>query len=172
MRSSLALDVKMTPRRGTRRLCAFGALLLLALVPAAACTSCVAFLGPDNDPARAHPNNVIDRVIYEHGMERADSVSRIIKDEFENYNPGVHSADELKAYLEKFGAQCEERAEIVCAHRGYIAAYVYKYFFDIPMGRRLDTRIDYLVRVTFPKRGDDIIAKMTVEAEETSYIER
>lgn len=162
----------MSSSIGARRSFVLVARLLFALIPAAASTSCMAFLGPDNDPARAHPNNVIDRVIYEHGMERADSISRIIKDEFGNYNPGVHSADELKAYLEKFGAQCEERVEIVCAHRGYIAAYIYKFFFNIPLGRSLDTRIDYLVRVTFPREGDDVIAKMTVEAEETSYIER
>lgn len=135
------------------------------------CAACMAFLGPDNDPARAHPNNVIDQVIYDHGMEGPEKISRIIKDQFENYNPGVHSADQLRAYLEKYGAQCEERAEIVCAYRGYIAAYIYMFFFDIPMGRSLDTRIDYLVRVTFPGKGDNVITRMTVETEETSYIE-
>lgn len=130
-------------------------------------TACMAFLGPDNDPARAHPQNVVDKVIYDHGLEGADEISRIIKDEFENYNPGARTPVELRAYFEKYGGQCEVREEIVCTHQGYFAAYIYKFFFDIPLGRSLDTRVDYVVRVSFPENGADVIRRMTVETEKT-----
>jgi hypothetical protein len=105
-------------------------------------------------------------VIFEHGYKGSDVISRTIKEKFQGFYYGDRTPEAFKAYLEKFGDQCEVRTEVVCTHRGYVATYIYSYFFNIPLGKRVHDRRDHLVRISFPKDGTDIIPMMTVETEE------
>jgi hypothetical protein len=139
---------------------AFAARWLVALMPVAACTSCMGFL--DMDPYWHHPNNAIDRGIDAGGTDERMTIEKI-RFEFENHYPDPKSAEGLKNYLVKLGDTCETREMIVCTHRINFSMYVYKYFFDIYLGKSEQSRTKYLVRISFPKEGDNVIPKLAID---------
>lgn len=139
---------------------AFGARLFIALMTVAACTSCMGFL--DTDPYWHHPNNAIDRGIDAGGGDEQKIIDKI-RFEFENFYPEPKSAEGLKNYITRLGDMCETREMIVCSHRINFSMYVYKYFFDIYLGRSEQSRTEYLVRISFPKEGDNVIPDLAID---------
>jgi hypothetical protein len=75
------------------------------------------------------------------------------------------AAEGLKNYMLKFGDKCETREMIICTHRIDESMYVYKYFFDIYLGRSELSRTEYLVRMSFPKEGDNVIPDLAINVE-------
>ena len=140
---------------------ASAARLLIVLASAAACTSCLGFL--DTDPMWHRPKYAVDRGIDGGGDE--DEIAQKIRFEFENYYVEPKTPEGLKNYMMKFGDQCETQEVIVCTHRTHYSMYVYKYFFDIYLGRSVLSRREYVVRMSFPKQGDDVIPHLVIEIE-------
>jgi len=145
-----------------REFFASAARLLIALTSAATCASCMGFL--DTDPIWHNPKYAVDRGIGKGGGDEKEIVQRI-KYEFENYYVEPKTAEGLKNYMLKFGDKCETREMIICTHRIDESMYVYKYFFDIYLGRSELSRTEYLVRMSFPKEGDNVIPDLAINVE-------
>jgi hypothetical protein len=145
-----------------RNLLASAARLLIVLASAAACASCLGFL--DTDPYWHNPKNAVDRGIDDGSLDE-DKIARKIRFEFENYYVEPKTAEGLKNYLLKLGDQCDTQEVIVCTHRTKFSMYVYKYFFSIYLGRSEQSRTEYVVRMSFPKQGDDVIASLAIDVE-------
>lgn len=124
--------------------------------------ACIGFL--DTDRYWHDPEYAVDRGIDKGGGDE-DEIIRRIRFEFENYYSEPKSAEGLKNYMMRFGDQCETQEMIVCTHRARFSMYVYRYFFNLYLGRTELSRTDYIVRMTFPKQGDDVIQYLAIEIE-------
>ena len=135
--------------------------LLLVVAVTMNLTACFGFL--DTDRFWHNPEYAVDRGIKKGGDP--DDISRQIKYQFENYYVEPKSAEGLRDYMMRFGDQCETQETIVCTHRTHFSMYVYTYFFDFYLGRSEQSRTEYVVRMSCPKKGDDVIGQLAIDVE-------
>jgi len=142
--------------------------LLLVAAVTMSLAACLGFL--DTDRYWHNPEYAVDRGIKKGGGDEDEIIKRI-KFEFENYYVEPKTAEGLKNYMMKFGDKCETGEMIVCTHRITFSMYVYKYFFEVYLGRTEQSRTEYLVRTSFPKQGDNVIPALdiVVEINHTNY---
>jgi hypothetical protein len=144
-----------------RPLLRLGLRLFLAAAVAMTVAACFGFL--DTDRYWHDPTYAIDRAIRRGGSE--DEIAQRIRFEFENYYVEPKTAEGLENYMMKFGDKCETGEIVVCTHRITFSMYVYKYFFEIFLGRSEQSRTEYLVRTSFPKEGNNVIPALGIIVE-------
>jgi hypothetical protein len=157
----------MVPRRMglTVRLVVTAALIV-------GCAGCFGFVSRDPDPAIQYPAHIIDQAILLKSSFSEESVSRAVKERFETLYFGPRTAQGLKDFLEKHGDRCDVRERIVCIHEYRNALYAFGFVLWLEVSKSEVVVEDFVVRLSFPKEGDDVIPAMTVETEKTTIVDR
>ena len=136
------------------------------------CAACFGYVDRDPDPAIQYPAHIIDQAILLKSHFTEESVTRAVKERFETLYFGSRTAEGLKGFLEKHGDRCEVREWIVCVHhyRNTIYAYGFVLWLEVSKSEVVDEI--YVVRVSFPKEGDDVIPLLTVATKKTTIVNK